>query len=107
MDGKLMKKIDYRKVLKLILNDDWRGLLTYFTEDEISVNQIATSPGDYEWAGDYETDARHTYPNMSNLIKAVIKKALKCSHKKTVALNEEGHAGVYCVDCGEKLEKEC
>jgi len=31
----------------------------------------------------------------------------KCSHKKTVAINEEGHAGVYCVDCGEQLEREC
>lgn len=30
-----------------------------------------------------------------------------CPHKKTVAINEEGHAGVYCVDCGEQLEKEC
>ena len=107
MDGKLMKKIDYRKVLKLILNDDWRSLPTYFTEDEISTNQIATSSGDYEWAGDYETDARYTYPNMSNLIKIVIKKVLKCQHKKTVAINEEGHAGVYCVDCGEKLEDAC
>jgi len=32
---------------------------------------------------------------------------VKCPHKKTVAINEEGHAGVYCVDCGEQLEKEC
>lgn len=31
----------------------------------------------------------------------------ECSHKNTVALNEEGNAGVYCVDCGEQLEKEC
>jgi len=30
-----------------------------------------------------------------------------CPHKKTVAINEEGHAGVYCVNCGEQLEKEC
>jgi len=30
-----------------------------------------------------------------------------CPHKHTVALNEEGHAGVYCVDCNEQLEKEC
>ena len=34
-------------------------------------------------------------------------KAAKCQHKKTVAINEEGHAGVYCADCGEQLEKEC
>ena len=31
----------------------------------------------------------------------------KCPHKKTVAINEEGHAGVYCVFCGEKLEDAC
>ena len=36
-----------------------------------------------------------------------ILKAAKCQHKKTVALNEEGHAGVYCSDCGEQLEREC
>ena len=30
-----------------------------------------------------------------------------CQHKKTVAINEEGYAGVYCSDCGEQLEKEC
>ena len=36
-----------------------------------------------------------------------ILKAVKCPHKKTVAINEEGHAGVYCVDCGEQLEREC
>ena len=32
---------------------------------------------------------------------------LKCQHKKTVAINEEGHAGIYCTDCGKQLEKEC
>ena len=32
---------------------------------------------------------------------------IKCQHKNTVALNEEGHAGIYCVDCGEKLEDAC
>jgi len=31
----------------------------------------------------------------------------KCKHPKTVALNEEGHAGIYCVDCNEKLEDGC
>ena len=38
------------------------------------------------------------------------KKSMKknvCPHKKTVALNEEGHAGIYCVACGEKLEDGC
>ena len=34
-------------------------------------------------------------------------KQAKCLHKKTVAINEEGHAGIYCVDCGEKLEDAC
>ena len=32
---------------------------------------------------------------------------LSCNHLKTVCLNEEGNAGVFCVDCGEQLEKEC
>ncbi len=36
-----------------------------------------------------------------------ILKTVECQHKKTVAINEEGHAGVYCADCGEQLEKEC
>ena len=36
-----------------------------------------------------------------------ILKAIECPHKKTVAINEEGHAGVYYSDCGEQLEKEC
>jgi len=31
----------------------------------------------------------------------------ECPHKKTVAINEEGHAGVYCSDCGEQVEREC
>ncbi len=31
----------------------------------------------------------------------------ECQHKATVAINEEGYAGVYCSDCGEQLEKEC
>jgi len=34
-------------------------------------------------------------------------RVIKCPHKKTVALNEEGHAGAYCSDCGEKLEDAC
>jgi len=42
-----------------------------------------------------------------SLNKVGINKALKCQHKKTVAINEEGHAGVFCVDCGEQIEKEC
>ena len=34
-------------------------------------------------------------------------RVMKCLHIITVALNEEGHAGVYCVNCGEKLEDAC
>ena len=34
-------------------------------------------------------------------------RVMKCPHIITVAINEEGHAGVYCVDCGEQIEKEC
>jgi len=30
-----------------------------------------------------------------------------CLHGETVTLNEEGHAGIYCVDCNEKLEDGC
>lgn len=73
----MKKEGKYKKVLELILKDDWHDLLMYLTTDEIKENHIATSSGDYEWAGDYETDARHTYPNMNNLIKTVIKKILK------------------------------
>ena len=40
-------------------------------------------------------------------LKEIKKEKDKCPHKKTVAINEEGHAGVYCVDCGEKLEDAC
>ena len=36
-----------------------------------------------------------------------IKETLKCQHKKTVAINEEGYTGVFCVDCGKQLKKEC
>ena len=67
---------EFLKVLMLILRDDWDGLLKYLTWQEIQVNHIETSFDDYEWAGDYETDARHTFPNRNNLIKVVIKKAL-------------------------------
>ena len=35
------------------------------------------------------------------------KKKRKCQHKVTIAINEEGHAGVYCSSCEEQLEKEC
>ena len=35
------------------------------------------------------------------------KKKRKCPHKVTVAINEEGYAGVYCLDCDEQVEKEC
>ena len=31
----------------------------------------------------------------------------KCEHTKTVCINEEGNAGVFCADCGKQLEKEC
>jgi len=31
----------------------------------------------------------------------------ECQHQETVAINEEGHAGVYCVGCGEQIEREC
>lgn len=30
-----------------------------------------------------------------------------CEHKKTVCINEEGNAGVFCADCGEQLEDGC
>lgn len=29
-----------------------------------------------------------------------------CPHERTVLLNEEGHSGKYCADCGKKLEEE-
>jgi len=30
-----------------------------------------------------------------------------CEHPKTVCVNEEGNAGVFCSDCHEQLEREC
>jgi len=30
-----------------------------------------------------------------------------CEHPKTVCINEEGNAGVFCADCGKQLEQEC
>ena len=30
-----------------------------------------------------------------------------CEHPKTVCVNEEGAAGVFCSDCHEQLEREC
>ena len=39
-------------------------------------------------------------------IKHVIQTA-PCLHDKTIAINEEGNAGVFCAECGEQLEKEC
>ena len=68
---------ELRKILELILNDDWHDLLMYLTMEEIKANNIKTSSEDYEAEGDYETDARHTYPNRDNLIKTVIEKVLK------------------------------
>ena len=29
-----------------------------------------------------------------------------CRHKKTICLNEEGSAGVFCVDCGKRITHE-
>ena len=31
----------------------------------------------------------------------------RCPHKQTVALNEEGHAGIFCCNCGKQLEDGC
>ena len=44
---------------------------------------------------------------MCNEVKSEYLPKNDCPHKKTVAINEEGHAGIYCTDCGEQLEKEC
>ena len=41
------------------------------------------------------------------ILKNVGTEIIKCLHINTVALNEEGHAGVYCTFCGEKLEDAC
>ena len=42
-----------------------------------------------------------------NDVKSEILPKDDCQHEETVAINEEGHAGIYCADCGEQLEKEC
>ncbi len=75
---------EHRKLLELILNDDWHDLLMYLTMEEIKKNRIATSSEDYKWEGDYETDARHTFPNRNKLIKTVIKKVLSEVEPKEV-----------------------
>ena len=31
----------------------------------------------------------------------------KCPHEKTTTINEEGNAGIFCVDCGEQISHEC
>jgi len=51
----------------------------------------------------YMKDKR--YEKGENYLLKQIKK--NCPHKHTVAINEQGHAGVYCVDCGKRLEREC
>ena len=71
-----------RKLLNLILNDDWHDLLMYLTMDEIKASRIKTSSESYEWEGDYEIDARHTFPNRNKLIKTVIRKVLKSTKDK-------------------------
>ena len=73
---------ELKKLLELILNDDWHDLLMYLTMDEINENGIKTSSEDYEWEGDYEMDARHTFPSRNNLTKAVIKKVLDATQVK-------------------------
>ena len=30
-----------------------------------------------------------------------------CPHLETIALNEEGYAGIFCTKCGKQLEEEC
>jgi len=60
------------------------------------------------WVLLYERGFKHRVPVaiQGEIERAKIKEG-ECPHKKTVAINEEGHAGVYCADCGEQLEKEC
>ena len=66
-----------REILKAILKNDWAGLISYLTIEEIEKYRIETGIGEYEWAGDYAEDARYTYPNRNKLIYAVIKKKLE------------------------------
>jgi len=66
----------YKRILELILNDDWHSLLLYLPPEEIEENRIATSLRDYEYEGDYQVDARYTFPNRTVLVKEVIKKVL-------------------------------
>lgn len=42
---------------------------------------------------------KHTFNNR--------KQKESCLHNKTIALNEEGHAGIFCIDCGERIKNEC
>lgn len=72
-----MKECKKIKILELILADDWHGLLMLLTIEEMKESNIPDCSEGYEFEGDYEIDARHTYPNRNKLIKAVIRKILK------------------------------
>lgn len=39
--------------------------------------------------------------------KELEEKGKDCLHKNTIAINEEGHAGIFCSGCGKQVEKEC
>jgi hypothetical protein len=32
---------------------------------------------------------------------------VQCKHERTHSMNLEGHAGIWCMDCHEKLKDEC
>jgi len=53
-------------------------------------------------------DAAHLIETQHKLDKFSRKRwRRECPHNSTVALNEEGHAGIYCSGCGEKISNEC
>ena len=47
------------------------------------------------------------YCGLHQLHNLITKLNEPCSHPKTVCVNEEGDAGVFCTDCHEQLETEC
>ena len=66
-------KMGEKELLEAIMNQQWDVFLDYLEPEIIKERRIPTITYEYEWEGEYETDARHTYPNRENLIHAVIK----------------------------------
>lgn len=64
---------DYDEVAGLIVAYDWAGLIEWAkAHDCLPDRYDAADPETYEWEGDFETDARHTYPARQRLVEACL-----------------------------------